>query len=105
MDYGMTEKMASNDVMAAGVLHAARERGLDVPRDLSIIGFDDTAIATAIWPPLTTERWPIRDMARPAARKLIDPKAAGEEQSLFLTDFVARASVAPRWPLPFETPR
>ncbi len=87
---------ASNDVMAAGVLHAARERGLDVPRDLSIIGFDDTAIATAIWPPLTTVRWPIRAMARSAARKLIDPKAAGEEQSLFLTDFIARASVAPR---------
>jgi hypothetical protein len=35
-------------------------------------------------------------MARPAARKLIDPKAAGEEQSLFLTDFIARASVSPR---------
>lgn len=87
---------ASNDVMAAGVLHAARERGLDVPRDLSIIGFDDTAIATAIWPPLTTVRWPIRAMARSAARKLIDPKGAGEEQSLFLTDFIARASVAPR---------
>ncbi len=87
---------ASNDVMAAGVLHAARGRGLDVPQDLSIVGFDDTAIATAIWPPLTTVRWPIRTMARSAAQKLIDPEAASGEQSLFPTDFIARASVAPR---------
>ncbi|MFM6933627.1 MAG: LacI family DNA-binding transcriptional regulator [Novosphingobium sp.] len=84
---------ASNDVMAAGVLHAARGRGLDVPKDLSIVGFDDTAIATAIWPPLTTVRWPIRTMARSAALKLIDPEAAAGEQSLFPTDFIARASV------------
>ena len=79
--------------MAAGVLHAARGRGLDVPKDLSIVGFDDTAIATAIWPPLTTVRWPIRTMARSAALKLIDPEAAAGEQSLFPTDFIARASV------------
>ncbi|MFM5931712.1 MAG: LacI family DNA-binding transcriptional regulator [Novosphingobium sp.] len=91
-----TAIFASNDVMAAGVLHAARERGLDVPKDLSIVGFDDTAIATAIWPPLTTVRWPIRTMARSAALKLIDPEAASEQQSLFPTDYIARASVAPR---------
>ena len=62
---------ASNDVMAAGVVHVARERGLEVPGDLSVVGFDDTAIAATIWPPLTTVRWPIRTMARSAARKLI----------------------------------
>ncbi len=86
---------ASNDVMAAGVLHAARERGLDVPGDVSIVGFDDTAIAQTIWPPLSTVRWPIRAMARSAALKLIHPEAAGTEQSLFPTEFVPRASVAP----------
>lgn len=89
-----TAIFASNDVMAAGVLHAARERGLEVPHDLSIVGFDDTAIATAIWPPLTTVRWPIRAMARSAALKLIEPAGADKEQSLFLTDFIARSSVA-----------
>ena len=67
-----TAIFASNDVMAAGVLHAARERGLDVPQDLSIVGFDDTAIATAIWPPLTTVRWPIRAMARSARLAICD---------------------------------
>lgn len=85
---------ASNDVMAAGALHAVRARGLNVPDDISIVGFDDTAIATAIWPPLTTVRWPIRAMARSAARKLIFPEAADGEQSLFLTEFVPRASVS-----------
>lgn len=85
---------ASNDVMAAGVLHAARERGMAVPEELSIVGFDDTAIAATIWPPLSTVRWPIRAMARSAAMKLIHPEEAAREQSLFLTEFISRASVA-----------
>lgn len=88
-----TAVFASNDVMAAGVLHAARERGVDVPRDLSIVGFDDTAIAAHIWPPLTTVRWPIAEMAYSAALKLIHPEQADEAQSLFLSDLVKRASV------------
>ncbi len=85
---------ASNDVMAAGVVHVARERGLVVPGDLSVVGFDDTAIAATIWPPLTTVRWPIRTMARSAAMKLIHPETAGKEQSLFPTEVVPRASVS-----------
>lgn len=89
-----TAIFASNDVMAAGVVHVAREHGLDVPGDLSVVGFDDTAIAATIWPPLTTVRWPIRAMAQSAARKLIHPETAGKEQSLFPTEFVPRASVA-----------
>ncbi|KPF89701.1 LacI family transcriptional regulator [Novosphingobium sp. AAP83] len=84
---------ASNDEMAAGVLHAAREQGLSVPEDLSIVGFDDTAIAAHIWPPLTTVRWPIQAMARAAAIKLIDPAKARHEPSLFLSDLIERASV------------
>lgn len=89
-----TAIFASNDVMAAGVVHVARERGLEVPGDLSVVGFDDTAIASTIWPPLTTVRWPIRAMGRSAALKLIHPDTARDEQSLFLTEFVSRASVA-----------
>lgn len=91
-----TAIFASNDAMAAGVVHAALERGLDVPRDLSVIGFDDTPIAAQIWPPLTTVRWPIVAMARAAALKLI---GAGEaEPSLFPTSLVRRSSVAPPAP-------
>ncbi len=97
-----TAVFACNDEMAAGVIHAARQRGLDVPRDLSIIGFDDTPIAAHIWPPLTTVRWPIASMARSAALKLISGGAEEddggdtvEEPSLFLSTLIRRASVAP----------
>lgn len=54
---------AANDDMAAGLISAAHQRGLDVPRDLTVCGFDDTAIATTIWPELTTVRQPISAMA------------------------------------------
>ncbi|HEY1125148.1 MAG TPA: LacI family DNA-binding transcriptional regulator [Sphingobium sp.] len=90
-----TAIFASNDEMAAGVLHAARERGISVPEELSIIGFDDTAIAAHSWPPLTTVHWPIVSMARSAALKLIDPTAAREQPSLFISDLIRRASAVP----------
>lgn len=90
-----TAIFASNDEMAAGVLHAARQRELRVPDQLSIVGFDDTAIAAHMWPPLTTVRWPIVSMARAAALKLIDPESAADEPSLFLSSLIRRASVAP----------
>ncbi|MGK6318298.1 LacI family DNA-binding transcriptional regulator [Sphingomonas sp. DT-204] len=95
-----TAIFSSNDEMAAGVVHVTRQRGLDVPRDLSVIGFDDTPIAAHIWPPLTTVRWPIASMARSAALKLIaDPVDNDEnvvqEPSMFLSTLIRRASVAP----------
>ncbi len=90
-----TAVFSSNDTMAAGVLHTARHRGLEVPRDLSIVGFDDTSIASQIWPPLTTVRWPIATMARAAALKLIDADEHGEgDDSLFVSTLIHRASVA-----------
>jgi LacI family transcriptional regulator len=91
-----TAIFACNDEMAAGVLHAARQRGIDVPRDLSIIGFDDTPIAAHIWPPLTTVRWPIISMARSAALKLIAERGEPvEEPSMFRSTLIRRGSVAP----------
>jgi LacI family transcriptional regulator len=85
--------------MAAGVLHAARQRGLSIPEDVSVVGFDDTPIAAHIWPPLTTVRWPIISMARSAALKVvgdvIDPGGEVAEPSMFLSTLVRRASVAP----------
>ena len=62
-----------NDDMAIGVMQAARERGLELPRDLSVVGFDDLPMASRIWPNLTTVRLPIRDMGRMAAEKLLAP--------------------------------
>ncbi len=65
-----TAIFAGNDEMAIGVMKAARDIGLDVPRDLSIVGFDDLPMASRVWPNLTTVRLPIRDMGRMAAEKL-----------------------------------
>ncbi|MDB5706785.1 MAG: LacI family transcriptional regulator [Sphingomonas bacterium] len=91
-----TAIFACNDEMAAGVLHAARQRGIEVPRDLSIVGFDDTPIAAHIWPPLTTVRWPIISMARSAALKLTaDGDEVVEEPSMFRSTLIRRGSVAP----------
>lgn len=92
-----TAILACNDEMAAGVVHVARQRGLDVPRDLSVVGFDDTSIASHLWPPLTTVRWPIASMARSAALKIIagqGGETAPPEPSLFRSTLIRRASVA-----------
>ena len=62
-----TAIFASNDDMAAGVLAVAHRRDIAVPEALSVAGFDDTELASAVWPPLTTIRQPTRDLAYSAA--------------------------------------
>jgi LacI family transcriptional regulator len=62
-----TAIFASNDDMAAGVLAVAHRRDIAVPDSLSVAGFDDTELASAVWPPLTTIRQPTRDLAYSAA--------------------------------------
>jgi LacI family transcriptional regulator len=66
-----TAIFASNDDMAAATVSIAHRIGLDVPRDLTVCGFDDTALATTIWPELTTIRQPIAEMSRVALEMLI----------------------------------
>lgn len=65
-----TAIFASNDDMAAATVAVAHQRGLDVPGDLTVCGFDDTNLATAIWPELTTIHQPIADMSRAAIKLL-----------------------------------
>ncbi|HEX4178760.1 MAG TPA: LacI family DNA-binding transcriptional regulator [Rhizomicrobium sp.] len=67
-----TAIFASNDDMAAATMAMAHRKGLDVPGDLSVAGFDDTPLATTVWPELTTVRQPIADMAREAVRLLVE---------------------------------
>ncbi len=67
-----TAIFAANDDMAAGVIRAAGERGLGVPRDVSVCGFDDTPIARHIYPALTTVRQPTSEMGRLATLELLD---------------------------------
>ncbi|WOI53478.1 LacI family DNA-binding transcriptional regulator [Parvularcula sp. LCG005] len=72
---------ASNDDMAAGAIAAAHSMGLKVPGDLAIVGFDDTPIANAIWPQLTTVRQPIADMAHRAV-SMLSERILGEQSSM-----------------------
>ncbi|HEX6834111.1 MAG TPA: substrate-binding domain-containing protein, partial [Rudaea sp.] len=66
-----TAVFAANDDSACGVMHEAFERGLQIPRDLSVFGFDDTPAARQVWPGLTTVKQPCRDMGRIAAEQLL----------------------------------
>jgi LacI family transcriptional regulator len=66
-----TAIFTGNDEMAIGVFKAARDLGLEIPRDLSVVGYDDSPMASRVWPYLTTVRLPIRDMGRMAAEKLL----------------------------------
>lgn len=73
-----TAVFALNDDMAIGVMQAARERGLTLPDDLSIIGFDDLPMAGRVWPNLTSVRLPVREMGGLAAARLL-VALAGED--------------------------
>ena len=66
-----TAVFAASDMMALGVYDAARQLGLDVPGDLSVVGFDDIPEATWASPPLTTVRQPIQEMGASALRMLL----------------------------------
>jgi len=66
-----TAVFASNDDMALGVLAAAQRLGLSVPGELSVAGFDDSPTAALVWPPLTTVRQPVAEMARAAVEMLV----------------------------------
>ena len=74
-----TAIFASNDEMAAGVYKAAYRLKIAIPDELSVVGFDDSPVASRLSPALTTIRLPIRDMARLAASKLIPPMASDPE--------------------------
>jgi LacI family transcriptional regulator len=84
---------ASNDDMAAGVLAVAHRLGLAIPGDLSVGGFDDTALAQIVWPPLTTIRQPTRDLAYAAANLLFE-RVEGAEHRRLQHELVTRASTA-----------
>jgi DNA-binding LacI/PurR family transcriptional regulator len=67
-----TAVIAATDVLAIGVLHEAHERGIRVPDELSVTGFDDIPLAAYTVPALTTVRMPVREMMAVAVRTVID---------------------------------
>jgi LacI family transcriptional regulator len=96
-----TAIFCANDEMACGLLHAAREAGLRVPEDLSVVGFDDFQVATRVFPMLTTLRSPIRAIGSLAARRLFERAAEGHsaasasDPSAPLPQLVVRQSSGP----------
>jgi len=93
-----TAVFAANDDMALGVLAAAHRLGLAVPQDLSIAGFDDSPAASLVWPPLTTVRQPMAEMARMAVEMLIgvDGQGQGLHRVLPHELIVRHSTAAPR---------
>jgi DNA-binding LacI/PurR family transcriptional regulator len=89
-----TAILAMSDELALGVLHAAGERGIDVPGDLSIVGFDDTPGAARAQPPLTTVRQPHQEKGEVAARLLIEAAPSRARVEL-QAELVIRASSGP----------
>lgn len=87
-----TAVFASNDDTALGVMAAARRRGLSIPKDLSVVGFDDSELARHAWPGLTTLRQPIRQMAAEAVDLLIRREAS--VHSVVDFEVIERGSVA-----------
>jgi DNA-binding LacI/PurR family transcriptional regulator len=86
--------LAMSDELAIGVLLAARERGIDVPGGLSIVGFDDAPSAVHSAPQLTTIHQPLVEKGRVAARLLLDPETRDERVELPV-ELKVRASTAP----------
>jgi LacI family transcriptional regulator len=82
-----TAIFAGNDETAAGVYRTAYLRGLKIPDDLTVIGFDDSPLASRLCPSLTTMRQPIRDMGRIAAEKVIAKIAGADGPSATASTF------------------
>lgn len=98
IDRGATAIVCASDPLALGAIRAARRRGLTVPEDLSVVGFDDSALMSCTEPPLTTVRQPIEAMGR-AAVELLMAQIAGTsdagDELLFEPELVLRGSTAP----------
>lgn len=85
-----TAIFAANDDTAAGVLWAAAERGLVVPKDVSVCGFDDIPLSRQVWPALTTVRQPSQDMGRIAAMQLLHSIKGGEPGQMVSVPYTLR---------------
>ncbi|MEU1144052.1 LacI family DNA-binding transcriptional regulator [Streptomyces sp. NPDC005863] len=103
LERGCTAVVCASDMMALGAIRAARQRGLEVPDDVSVVGFDDSPLIAFTDPPLTTVRKPVPAMGQAAVRTLLEelggtPAPPGE--FVFMPELVVRGSTAsgPRRP-------
>jgi DNA-binding LacI/PurR family transcriptional regulator len=98
LEAGVSGIVCASDPMALGAIRAARRAGLGVPRDVSVVGFDDSALMTCTDPPLTTVRQPIEPMCRTAIELLVNQIAGtslSHDELLFEPELVVRGSTAP----------
>jgi LacI family transcriptional regulator len=98
-----TAIFASNDLSAFGATEAVRERGLRIPDDISIIGFDDIPQASLVYPKLTTVRQPLEQMGRVAVKLLleqIEDRSHPPQRVTLSTELIIRDSCGP-----YQTPR
>jgi DNA-binding LacI/PurR family transcriptional regulator len=94
---GCTAVVTASDMMALGAIRAARQHGLDVPRDVSVVGFDDSPLIAFTDPPLTTIRQPVTAMGQAAVRALLEEiggTPAPHSEFVFLPELVVRGSTA-----------
>ncbi|HEY2543369.1 MAG TPA: LacI family DNA-binding transcriptional regulator [Gaiellaceae bacterium] len=92
---GATGVVCASDVLALGVVRAARREGVVVPDDLSVVGFDDSALMACTDPPLTTVRQPIEAMGRAAVNtlfSLVSGSPVSTQELLFAPELVVRGS-------------
>ncbi len=91
-----TAVFCSNDYIALGAIKGAREAGLTLPEELSIVGFDDMQTASYMVPPLTTIRQPAYDMGRRAAELLLQliEKKSKPTQDMMATSLIVRESTS-----------
>ncbi len=98
LDKGVTGVACGSDLMALGAIRAARARGLTVPGDVSVVGYDDSPLIAFTDPPLTTVRQPVREMSAAAVRALVDEihgDPAPHSEYVFRPELVVRASTGP----------
>lgn len=99
-----TAIFSCNDLMAFGVYEAARQAGLSIPGDLSVVGYDDLSVAEWAGPPLTTIRQPLLDMGRQASAMLLDLDLTAQAPRVDLaTDLVIRESTGKPSPVTTRT--
>lgn len=95
---GVTAMVCASDPMALGAIRASKRAGLSVPKDVSVVGYDDSALMSCTEPPLTTVRQPIEAMGKAAVEVLVGLIAGGTaelEELLFEPELVVRGSTAP----------
>lgn len=99
LDRDCTAICCGSDIMAIGAIRAARQRGLRVPEDVSVVGFDDSPLTAYLDPPLTTIRQPVREMSLAAVGTLLEEigaTAAPHTELLYRPELVVRSSTAPQ---------